>query len=409
MPLDPLAAAFVAVEENADLLRGPEGPEGLAGKAGLDGSQGPQGDQGPEGPQGPKGDPGKQGSKGDKGDPGERGADGRDGEDGKDGRPGPRGPRGSGGNLGGGSSGGGGAVASVNGQTGVVVLDASDVPFTPAGTIGATTVQAAIEEVAAEAGGGGIPQGGPLTESLDADGFTLTNLVDPTDPQDAATKQYVDDNAGGSGVANPLTSDLDTGGFLIKGADDGSATGASLETTAAGLGEGGTATIIGGASDDGTPGARFNVGGAIDGEAGTVSVTGGDGPAGGIGGTAELAAGAGDDGAQLGASVIADGGTDTDPGLIHIQTNGATGELGEFLGAQGDGTAVWTVPSPPADAIAFTPEGSLEATDVQAAIVEVMSEVLTIASNVAAFVDPLTATPEAIAQALIDAGLMAAS
>lgn len=34
---------------------------------------------------------------------------------------------------------------------------AADIPFTPAGTIAATDVQAAIEEVAAEAGGGGLP------------------------------------------------------------------------------------------------------------------------------------------------------------------------------------------------------------------------------------------------------------
>lgn len=49
-----------------------------------------------------------------------------------------------------GGSGGGGAVDSVNGQTGVVVLDAGDVDFTPAGTIAATDVQAAIEELDTE-------------------------------------------------------------------------------------------------------------------------------------------------------------------------------------------------------------------------------------------------------------------
>lgn len=49
-------------------------------------------------------------------------------------------------------------------------------------------------------GGTGLPQGGPLTEDLDADGFTITNLVDPTADQEAATKKYVDDNAGGSGT-----------------------------------------------------------------------------------------------------------------------------------------------------------------------------------------------------------------
>lgn len=41
-------------------------------------------------------------------------------------------------------------------------------------------------------GGGGIPQGGPLTQALDADGFTIENLVDPSGAQDAATKSYVD-------------------------------------------------------------------------------------------------------------------------------------------------------------------------------------------------------------------------
>lgn len=45
---------------------------------------------------------------------------------------------------------GGGAVDSVNGQTGVVVLDAVDIDFTPAGNIAATDVQAAIVELDGE-------------------------------------------------------------------------------------------------------------------------------------------------------------------------------------------------------------------------------------------------------------------
>lgn len=45
---------------------------------------------------------------------------------------------------------GGGAVDSVNGQTGVVQINADDVPFTPAGNIAATDVQAAIEELDSE-------------------------------------------------------------------------------------------------------------------------------------------------------------------------------------------------------------------------------------------------------------------
>lgn len=48
---------------------------------------------------------------------------------------------------------GGGAVDSVNGQTGVVVLIAEDISFTPAGTISATDVQAAIEELDTEVSG----------------------------------------------------------------------------------------------------------------------------------------------------------------------------------------------------------------------------------------------------------------
>jgi|SRR5688572_2169524 len=46
--------------------------------------------------------------------------------------------------------GGGGAVTSVNGQTGVVVLDAGDIGNTPSGTVAATDVQGAINELDSE-------------------------------------------------------------------------------------------------------------------------------------------------------------------------------------------------------------------------------------------------------------------
>ena len=39
----------------------------------------------------------------------------------------------------------------------------------------------------------------PLTANLDGGGFKITNLLDPTLDQDAATKKYVDDNSGGGG------------------------------------------------------------------------------------------------------------------------------------------------------------------------------------------------------------------
>ncbi len=68
---------------------------------------------------------------------------------------------------------------------------ASAVGFNPAGGISSTNVQDAIEEVYSE-NAGGIPQGGPLTTDLDADGQNINDLADPASPQDAATKAYVD-------------------------------------------------------------------------------------------------------------------------------------------------------------------------------------------------------------------------
>ena len=42
----------------------------------------------------------------------------------------------------------------------------------------------------------------PLSANLDANGFKITNLLNPTSDQDAATKKYVDDNAGPGGTGN---------------------------------------------------------------------------------------------------------------------------------------------------------------------------------------------------------------
>lgn len=56
-----------------------------------------------------------------------------------------------------GSAPGTGAVDSVNGETGDVELDAADIPFTPDGSIAATDVQAAIQEVRDEVSSGGAP------------------------------------------------------------------------------------------------------------------------------------------------------------------------------------------------------------------------------------------------------------
>lgn len=75
------------------------------------------------------------------------------------------------------SGGGGGAVSSVNGQTGAVNLSATDV--------GAATQQ--LDNLASPV----------LNTAIDAGGYNLFNMTDPTNPQDAATKAYVDAQSGG--------------------------------------------------------------------------------------------------------------------------------------------------------------------------------------------------------------------
>ena len=149
---------------------GPRGPQGIQGETGATGATGPAGPQGPKGetgdtgPAGPKGDTGDtgpagpQGLKGDTGDTGPQGPKGDTGPQGPQGDTGPQGPKGdtgygvpTGGTTGqvlakssnadyavtwvNQSGGGGGAVDSVNGQTGVVVLDADDVGALPDTTV----------------------------------------------------------------------------------------------------------------------------------------------------------------------------------------------------------------------------------------------------------------------------------
>lgn len=105
-----LAAAMLAVEENADLLKGEPGIKGEIGPRGPKGDTGPVGPEGPPGVRGPIGPQGIMGMTGPKGDKGDIGLTGKDGEDGKDGatgapgrdgrdgaqgKVGPRGPSGS--------------------------------------------------------------------------------------------------------------------------------------------------------------------------------------------------------------------------------------------------------------------------------------------------------------------------
>lgn len=85
----------------------------------------------------------------------------------------------------------GGAVDSVNGQTGTVVLDAGDIGVDPA-VAGGSDVQAALEGLAVASGS----LSAVLSSDNSAAGNTILDLADPTDPQDAATKNYVDTAAG---------------------------------------------------------------------------------------------------------------------------------------------------------------------------------------------------------------------
>lgn len=138
-------------------IKGPKGDEGDPGETGPQGPAGPKGDTGETGPQGPKGDTGETGPQGPKGDTGETGATGPKGDTGATG---PQGPKGDDGDPGLGIKSmtinaqnhliitydddttqdagllpsGGGDVQSVNGKTGVVTLDASDVGALPDST-----------------------------------------------------------------------------------------------------------------------------------------------------------------------------------------------------------------------------------------------------------------------------------
>lgn len=135
-------------------IKGPKGDEGDPGETGPQGPAGPKGDTGETGPQGPKGDTGETGPQGPKGDTGETGATGPKGDTGATG---PQGPKGDEGDPGKGIKSmainaqnhliitydddttqdaglvpsGGGDVQSVNGQSGIVVLDAEDVGALP--------------------------------------------------------------------------------------------------------------------------------------------------------------------------------------------------------------------------------------------------------------------------------------
>lgn len=92
---------------------------------------------------------------------------------------------------------GAGAVDSVNGQTGIVVLNAADIPVTPFGSISATDVQAALEEIVAEEVGavssvngqtGAVVLDAADVGALDLTGGTLTGPLEI----DVASSSFAD-------------------------------------------------------------------------------------------------------------------------------------------------------------------------------------------------------------------------
>ena len=109
-----------------------------------------------------------------------------------------------------GAGGGGGAVSSVFGRTGTVVAASGDytatlVTSSATGDVAATTVQAAIAELAAEKL---ALSGGAMTGALDMGANKVTSSATPTTANDLTNKNYVDSAISTSG-----------GSFVAKGGD----------------------------------------------------------------------------------------------------------------------------------------------------------------------------------------------
>lgn len=119
---------------------------------------------------------------------------------------------------------GGGAVDSVNGQTGVVVLDASDIAFTPGGSTAATTVQDAIEEVRDEAAGATDLAWDPATSKVTSNTGTDATLtaVDGSNPglMTVALKSKLDGIESGA-TADQSAAEILTAVKTVDGAGSG--------------------------------------------------------------------------------------------------------------------------------------------------------------------------------------------
>jgi hypothetical protein len=115
-----------------------------------------------------------------------------------------------------------GSVDSVNGDAGPdITLDAGDIPFTPAGTIAATDVQAALQELDGDIGA--IDVG---VESVVGDGSVEVDITDPANP--VVSLDGDADTPGNNKVYG-------TDGSGVKGWKNDPAGGSAATTTAAGI------------------------------------------------------------------------------------------------------------------------------------------------------------------------------